>query len=289
MKLDFKYCLLKYVHSEILNEEITVGIIFLFKNKQKVYFKYPKSLKRLSGLYKDFSDWQLNAYLKAFEKKCLELNVQLNVYLSNGDIIGLVNSELITKETSSLKFSNVFSNVLSSHDDIETIVNRYSTLYLSEYESPLKDIRHDELYVTKQIKNLLKSKKNDIDRHLRQSFPIFSKDKSTKIDFEFAWQNLSLHLVKPISFDLAEKTIINHKAILNQALLNYTADIAKEKGYVFDILISSPQKEDKHLLEAFKVAVDILEKSKAPKNIILENRFQEYSDTTISEIIKHIN
>jgi hypothetical protein len=52
----FKYSLLKYNHSQVLNEELVLGILFYFPHKNQFDFIYPPKLTRIKKIYFNFSE-----------------------------------------------------------------------------------------------------------------------------------------------------------------------------------------------------------------------------------------
>ncbi len=283
-----KYSLLKYVHSEYLGEEIVLGILFVFPKHQKVHFSYPKSLKRINGLYSDFNIRIINAYLEGFYHKCGTLNNQLNHDISVGDVDKLIKKEFLADTACSIKFDASKSFYQSGFETNEDSINRYEGLYLNEYfineDLPLKK---DEIYLNRTIKHLLSRKKSDISAYLNPGFDLEPPDRKAELKVDFWYQNNSKHLVKSISFDLAESGTINHKAVLNFGLLNFVAEYAKSKKYTFDILVSAPQKDDENLIDSYRRSIEILKSSNADCTVYQENELESYADKVVKDIEDH--
>lgn len=288
MTTEFKYSLLKYVHSDVLSEEVTLGVLFLFPKKEKAIFAHPKSLKRIKGFYREFHEWQIKSYLTAFEHKANSLSKQLNQYLENGDIDRLIQTEFLQRDSTALRFSTFFDVSEIRNIEIEHIVHQYSQIYLSEYFVPDEThAKRNESYISKKVKNLFIKKKPDIISRLGDGYELKTHDKKATIQIDFWWQNGVSHLVKPVSFDQTDSNYIKEKAILNQGILNYFGQYAAEKNIAFDLLISAPQDNKNELREAYLKAIDILRDTNAPINIYEESDLDFYTEKAVEEIENH--
>ena len=134
----FKYSVLTYNHSQLLNEKINVGIIFYFPNAggERLYFKYPKKLHRLKTFYTDFSEWQLKNYLVSIEAKTHKLNARfsskgLNLY-SDDDLVDIIHHEY-KDDATTLQFSEIKKGKLYS--DIDSVITQFYNLYFSIYDA----------------------------------------------------------------------------------------------------------------------------------------------------------
>jgi hypothetical protein len=104
------------------------------------------------------------------------------------------------------------------------------------------------------------------------------------LNFDYAWKNGTTHLIKPISFDLKEERDIQIKSIQYFGYLDLLEEYAKKNEFKFDLLLCKPQ--DEKLLRSYENAIEIINKSKAPKEIFTEERLIEYSDYTANELHK---
>jgi hypothetical protein len=104
------------------------------------------------------------------------------------------------------------------------------------------------------------------------------------LKFDYAWKNGTYHLIKPISFDLKEEREIQSKSVQYYGYLDLLKDYANSNDYVFDLLLWKPQ--DERLLNSYHNAIEIIDKSKAPKKIFTEETLADYADYTAAELHK---
>lgn len=122
-KLSFQYCLLKYVHSQLLGESVNIGIFFLFPDG-KFYFKYPDNFARIKPLYEDFNEGQLKENLEILR----DITFHLNQY-GNPEKKDLTN--LFREDATVLQTGKVQNCVMYS-DNINDMVNGYYNLYFGK-------------------------------------------------------------------------------------------------------------------------------------------------------------
>ncbi len=275
MNKTYTYSLLQYVHSEVLNEHVNLGILFLFPQKQRVRFVFPQSLKRISGLYKNFADWQIKNYLNAFEKQCKVLNNNLVISAYKENISSLIEKEFIIKECSSLRFSKGFS--FGAVDDLneDQIVNRYKSIYLSEYDDDSINLRHDESYLIKKFQQTL-NRFGSIKPFIIHGSIV--KNNRTELKCDYKWVNGQVNYIKTLGFDLAEGSTINDKAILYKSKLDYLQKTLDLENSKIDIIVSKPTSVK--LIPAYNDALDILSETTAPNKIIQENEIENYVENT---------
>jgi len=276
---NFSYCLLNYVHSQFLDEKLNVGILFYFKNSNKLSFKYPKNFKRLKELYGDFSEWQLKSHLEAIVERVQKLNNQPDSFfhLPNGRLIV---DEILKKDATVLQFSEI-KHSINEAPDSDSIINNYYNLYFSNYlENATIKEKHDEAYLLKTFKNKLFTKNSSIHNLLYKDVVITSA--KTSVNFDYKWKNGVENLVKPVGFDLEEESSINHKAILLYGQLNFIKD--EVKGFNIDIITSEPESTDRKLKKAYKKGIEIIKQAGVQMTIYHEMEVEKYVNKVAKEI-----
>jgi hypothetical protein len=184
-----------------------------------------------------------------------------------------IEKEILIKDSTALQFSKTLSSVLFS-EDLNIVKENYYQLYLSHYNIEEKVYqRHDERFILREFRKTINQVGANFEKHLIKGKVVESDRVSQK--FEYAWQNGSLNLIKPLSFDLSEKSIINEKAILYYGTLNFLSDVAQTENFRFDLLVSKPQ--TKNLFKAYENALGIIRESTAPIKIIEENELKKYT------------
>ena len=120
----FKYCILQYMHSQILCEVVNIGIFFQFPNGD-MFFKHPKGFERVKGLYEDFDEEQLKRNLEALESK---INGIINRSVNRKDF---KIADIIKKDATVLQLSDVHTALI--YDEPTKIMNGYYNLYFGKH------------------------------------------------------------------------------------------------------------------------------------------------------------
>ena len=281
----FYYSLLRYAHSQVLGEVINVGVLFIFPTQATVLFRYPARLQRLKHLYPGFSERPVKTYLQAFERKSRRVTEQ---WRARGDGLlqptpdAFIEAEFLVSDDSALQFDPVRTGVLYSADVAQVAQDFYQSYFAPYVDAPVARSRHDEEYLLKQYWGLLRTRHGEIEKYLQPGITVASEATSLKTDL--VWQNGTTNLVKSVGFDLTDADNINRKSVEFFGRLNLLSQVAEENHYRFDLLVSKPQ--DKRLYPAYQKALDILRSSSAPKEIIEESAFEQYSEKTANEVIK---
>ena len=91
-------------------------------------------------------------------------------------------------------------------------------------------------------------------------------------------------MVKPLAFDLETEDGIQEKSARNFGYLTLLNQTAKEKNYIFDILVSRPS--SKKLFTSYDRALRVLESVPTSKKIIEEPQFDDYSGEIVGHIVR---
>lgn len=281
----FTYSLLQYKHSLSLNEALNVGILFSFPEQQHLQFVAGNS-HRVKAAYPDFEITTFNYFVKHIESK-----IHPNTSLHFGDLLrnGLSNyiqSEILNEDSTSLQFSEPVG-VVNSFGSIDEAIKTYSSLLLpllsSQIEKPVVKKRNEQ-FILKTYTNYIFEHHKELEKLVTRNETVTTKGLSLK--FDIGWQNGSYNLVKPLSFDLADAQSIQTKAATYLGYLTQLESYAKQNKVRFDFLIAEPQIPG--LKKDYENALDQLtELTKTPKQLVTEDRWQSYSETTIQELLKH--
>jgi len=124
MRKIFSYSVLRFRPSYLLEEQINVGLLFVFPETQQVIFLYPNDLQRVQLFYKKADLLMLEKYLESFKEKAISLS---GASFDEKDI----HRNFIPLDANSLYFSPHKSG---HYSDINTILDYYKKQYFSEYE-----------------------------------------------------------------------------------------------------------------------------------------------------------
>jgi hypothetical protein len=271
-KHTFQYSLLRYRHSYFLGEEVNVGILLYFPDKERVDFLYPNYLERISNLYPDFTIHSLRKYLKAFGKQAQKVTEQLSgsSNLFNGpNFQAIIEDFFLTKDATALFFSDSREG---TYEDVYQTLTYYKEQYLSVYEKPAKRDHKDEGYIRNKITeglralNIINSKK--VKRNYTLETPYLSQT------FDYAWENGRTNLITPIGFDLKREESIESKGCTWRGRLDTLQAKAFEENLRFDLIVSQPT--DRSLFKTYDNVLKILDQNKAPKEVIEVDEVNRY-------------
>lgn len=285
MKKDFyKYCVLKYKHSPFLDESINIGLLIFFSNVGKFSFSYSKNLSRIKFIYDNVPERTIKEYLKQIDKRLEILSLKNDVFhkLEIDDLSSFISKYILPFDGSVLQFSNYKTDYQQDfkNDFIEEILlNKYF----------IKDIKHHfnqpkEPELLHQFYNNLRGLDfNLINKDKKRFFVDYTvtNENGNEFKFDYAWQNGSLNLVKPISFDLKESKSIAEKAYKNLGQFIDLENEAKNNNLRYDLIIGRPK--FKSLFKDYDHAISLLDKIKYAR-IIEENEIDNYSLKAIKAI-----
>lgn len=285
-KATYTYCLLKYNHSQFLNELLNVGILVYFNDTRKIYFEYPEKLFRLRLAYLDIPEKTIKSHLRVTREKIELLNKDIfNQFPESIDFSKLIDSEILLRDSTCLEFGALKTGLKYIDNEHDIVNNLYNQFFLYFDSNTVDYNKIDEAFLLNKYKSLLRTfDKSVLDKNNKNIFFDFKINPSDKTEFKFdiAWQNTSLNLVKPISFDVKKPTSIQNKSYRFYGEFIDLELFASEKNYKFDLLISKPSSKD--LFKYYDNAIKLLSK---PKNveIILDENIEEYSKKTAKSVL----
>ena len=280
----FTYSLLRYVHSASSGEALNVGILFIFPEQKQVIFHAPNKLSRLSHTYQNFSEWLVKAHLKGIKQKAQKVSNDWNLFSDEilKDQRAFIAREFLLEDATALQFSDLRVGILDT-DDYEGLAKSYYELYFGDYEEQeQKEHQRNEKYISQKLYKNIIAKSKDVEQYLQKDIIVESPELTLK--FEYGWQNLKKHLIKPLAFDLETEEGIQEKSARNFGYLTLLNQTAKEKNYIFDILVSRPS--SKKLFTSYDRALRVLESVPTSKKIIEEPQFDDYSGEIVGHIVR---
>jgi len=273
------------VAGEILN----VGILFSFPKTKEIKF-VAGNLKRIKVIYPDF-DISLPVKINtSISNKIIKLDSDSGdlferkiIYSANTEysLSEYIRKYILLEDSTSLQFSEPFTAV-DIFENTQQTINEYSKILLPDLDLKKNLNKHNENFILKKFTDQLIKRNIVIDHRFTRNKRV--QTKGVNLNFEYAWKNGITHLIKPISFDLQEEREIQRKSVEYYGYLNLLEDHAKLYEYKFDLLLWKPQ--DEKLFKSYENAIEIIQKSKAPKEIYTEERLTEYSDFTATELHK---
>lgn len=282
----FTYSLLRYVHSQSAGETLNVGVLFIFPEQRRLFFHAPNKLSRLTHTYKNFSESLVKAHLKGIKLKVEAISKDWNLFYDDilKDQRAFISKELLLEDATALQFSEIRTGVLDTDniEEIYALTLSYYELYFRDYEEPeTKEKQRNEKYISQKLYSSISARNKSVEQYIKKDFVVESPVLSLKFD---GWQNHKLHLVKPLSFDLETEEGIQEKSARNFGYLTLLSEVATQKDYTFDILVTRPT--SKRLYSAYDKAIEVLNSAQTSKRIIEEPQFEAYSAQLVREIVK---
>jgi hypothetical protein len=272
------------VHSASSGEALNVGILFIFPEQKQVIFHAPLKLSRLSHTYQNFSEWLVKAHLKGIKQKAQQVSSDWNLFSDEilKDQRAFIAREFLLEDATALQFSDLRVGVLDT-DDYKGFAKSYYELYFGDYEEQeQKEHQRNEKYISQKLYKNIIAKSKDVEQYLQKDIIVESPELTLK--FEYAWQNLQKHLIKPLAFDLETEEGIQEKSARNFGYLTLLNQTAKDNNYTFDILVSRPS--SKSLFASYDKALRVLESVPTSKKIIEEPQFDDYSGEIVGHIVR---
>lgn len=270
----FTYSILQYRHSLLLNESVNVGIVFSFPDERMIRF-VSGNLNRVKCLYPDFNPTFFNIVVKGIKAKVVPESDNL-FYNHNLESFKQQLNQLLIADSSALQFTEpiVALNTFKEHNNT---VEAFSKLLLPDSQTTKEEVAvHNEQYILKRFTELIKSRNIPIETRMGRDKKLQAK--GFTLTFDYVWKNGVTHLVKSISLDLKLGREIQDKAVRYLGYLDLFGEYAKKYGYFFDYLIAKPTNPD--LFKAYDSALNVLSDANAPKEIVTEEKLEEYSEKT---------
>jgi hypothetical protein len=275
----FKYCILQYVHSQLLAERLNVGILFYFPSQGQLVFRSFQRLRKFKWLYPAFPTEGVVKYLKEFERGA-KVNGRLIHSISQEDFDQVLEKNLLTVESAPFQFSPIKTAVLYS-TSIDKIISDYCHIY--ERDSEKHKSREKKESPIQKFKDYLENSLPELKTQLLPTELI----RINKVTFkpDLVWKNGSTNLVKQILIPKTEENLLDKALLLNRKA-DYLIDEARANKYRFDFLVQKPL--DENLEAPYQNALDILNEIRAPKKIITENELENYAKNAVDDIKKHL-
>ncbi len=258
MKQSFKYAVLQYRPSYLLDERVNIGLLFHFLEEKAVEFIFPEHLSRINHLFPGEEPHLLRQYLRSFKNEALGLN-QRPLYLDQLDLT----LSLLTPDANAFCFSDWKTGFYANRQ--ETVIH-YQKLFFKYYggANTLKPLIRDEDLKRKFCRKLKKqSEKSDVFGLFREDFVLKHPTiNDLKLTFDYGWQNGKANLVKALSFDLKEKDSIFDKAQRWYGRIVQYPQARHNDQCRFDFLVAPPTNQD--LNNSFRSAIGILESIPVP-------------------------
>jgi hypothetical protein len=269
------YSILQYKHSPVLGEAINVGVLFYFPDEEKKIHLHITDASRIKPIYKDFDPNYFKALLKIIDTNIDRYSGDLLAEnLLNNSLKDFINSYLLKEDDTVLQFTELFTalNVFSS---VEKAIEEYTRLLLPlSLKKETEIIKYNETFIIRKFKTKLLSYHEDLIERVQKDYKVEVDELSFK--FDIAWQNGSLNLVHPLSFDLQDIQAIQRKTAEYCSYLSWLNKYTKENNCRIDLLLARPQ--ESKLQNSYNKSIKLLEAIDSNKMIVDFEEIDDYTD-----------
>ncbi len=281
------YSTLKYQHSALLGESLNIGVLIYFPFEDKIVFKYSKNLGRIKAIYDVISEKTIKHYLSQIESTVKNFSDYKSPFfdIDKDNFFDLfIEKNILPKDGSVLQFAESKQAFLNSRTIEETIAYLSNRFIFEVQKSHSFNNSLKEPQLTKKFYGYLSDldfeKINSTDERFHKDY-IVVNETGNEFNFEYAWQNGTLNLVKAISFDLKEARGLADKAYKNFGLFTDLKNEAIANNLRYDLLIGKPVSKD--LYREFDHAINLLS-TLEKVDIIFEDEIENYSKIAIKAL-----
>ena len=272
----YQYSILKYRPSLLLDEQVAIGLLFVFIEDRRVEFIFPTHLtRRLSSLYPNTNTNLIKTHLKAFERRATELSSK-PLYVE-GKLSSLIESEFLQTDSNSLFFTDF---KVGSYLDANATIEYYRQEFFALYDTVEDEKRQYDDVLVRNFERRLKEK-NRSKAHLFVPNYTVGKGK-VAFKFDYGWQNGHVNAVKFLSFDLKDADSLIEKSSRWYGKVMLLNEEKEAADTCFDFFVSRPK--NRQLFDAYDTALTVLGKITSDKRIYEEDRHEEYIESALSEV-----
>ncbi|MBV5280873.1 MAG: DUF3037 domain-containing protein [Paludibacter sp.] len=276
------YSILQYKHSPILGEAINVGVLYYFPDEERKLYFYITDATRIKPIYKDFDARYFNSILKLIKNNVVKYSGDLYAEkLLNDNLKDFVHFYLLKDDDTSLQFSDL-NSVINIYSKPELAVEEYTKILLPlSIKKESQTIKYNETYIIKKFKTRLFGHNEELADKVTKNYVVKTDELSFK--FDFAWQNGSLNLVHPLSFDLQDTQSIQRKTAEYCSYLSWLNRYTKENNCRIDLLLAKPQESS--LQNTYNKSIKLLQAVNSNKQVIPFEDIDSYTDKTAEYLL----
>lgn len=135
----YQYSVLKYRPSLLLDEQVNIGLLFVFIEDKRVEFIFPTHLARLIALYPQTDLSLIRAHFKGFKQKAADLSSKSS---SIKDLLpALIKTDFLQPDSNSLYFTDFKTG---TYQQPEAIIAHYRTEFFAVYDDVLERTTADK-------------------------------------------------------------------------------------------------------------------------------------------------
>jgi hypothetical protein len=269
------YSILQYKHSPVLGEAINVGVLYYFPNEERKLYFYITDATRIKPIYKDFDSRYFNSILKLIKNNVAKYSGDLYAEKQlNDNLKDFIHFYLLKNDDTALQFSDL-NSVINVYSKPEQAIEEYTKLLLPlSIKKEAQVVKYNETYIIKKFKTRLFGHDEQLADKVTKNYVVKIDELSFK--FDFAWQNGSLNLVHPLSFDLQDTQSIQRKTAEYCSYLSWLNKYTKDNNCRIDLLLAKPQESS--LQNTYNKSIKLLKAVDSNKKVIPFEDIDTYTD-----------
>lgn len=249
--MKYEYKLLNYIHDTLRNESVNVGILFYSPEAKMVRFGIRPDLGALKAIFPDFSQKHLKKYLDNICKSIEEYQTLYRTQLPIHSEIDEYSIKLLPHDASSVQWGKQGSGYA---DDLNEIYEYLMDRFVCSKKLEKSNHRSDGSVWATFRKELQQRQMLDWFKPMHINLEGFSAE------IPYAYQNGSLHCLKPISLDMASEDMILEKVYKTKGWHDAIEENNPDKEFKFYFLVGRPNKEE--LISSYENACALLRRDK---------------------------
>lgn len=276
-RLEFSYCLLRYVHDPRAGEALNLGVLVYCEELRRVFAQFEVHYDRMSSAFRGFDGDHYRSLIRRLDRGINRLNAEIgnSLFSSGFSDVSAVFRSLVPDSGLSLQQGHVFYGV---SDDIEAECARLFDLLVSS-QAPLKQKKSrtdDEVWSVFSRRLVARN----IVKYL-QPREFSSGENNWKFDHTF--KNEKWHILEPATMDYAAAERLQQKAA---KLVGETTILSdnQEIGKIY-ILLGAPRQDG--FQNAYIKAKNLLNKIPIPKILVEEHEAEDFAAELASFMVEH--
>lgn len=276
----YEYSILRYLHDQVTDEFINVGIILFSSEEKIVLFKSIESAKRISDFFNGVDGKRVRYLISSITSSVSNINKALSEELNFDGFnkIEKICDNIIPKDDSALFFSE---SKKGRTLDYQLAINNLYDKMVSKYESS---------YVKKSLSD--EDVWNSFYKKHFDDYHITSKLSEKKIltahdsfDFDLCWTNGRINIYKPISFDYVDIERIKMKIYRWDGILREL--ITSNNNISINFLSKKPSLRNFEAINSLILDKLIIDNDIVKSKIVFENNITEFVTQLNEEINMH--
>lgn len=267
----YTFSVLQYRHDAWIGEALNVGVLLAAPEMGFVRLKVRTASPRITQAYPQLGANGFRLLVRALEAKVASIGqlIEQGSFFENSLTSDSVARRVLPDDDSALRWRDPGAGVTSSpEEELERLFGRY----VSRWDAGIgRDVRSDDDVYSVFQKKL---------RAARFNFALEEKTIKTprfgEVRFKHAYQNGRLHVVQPISLDMANADTLFGKA---SKLVGTLTRLKQNPEVCPYVIAGAPRNKD--LNAEYLAALELLREADVAKSIVDENESQVVADALV--------